>query len=144
MYIEKVNFIKGLEYKKRHRLSQLGDSRVFQSWKVKTLTKKIVFTGGGSAGHVSVNTAIIPEFIKNNWEVTYIGSEKGIEKTIIEKEFPNISYKTVSVGKLRRYVSIENMKDPFRVIKGIFDARRILKQTRPDFIFSKVDLCLYL
>ena len=104
---------------------------------MKTLTKKIVFTGGGSAGHVSVNTAIIPEFIKNNWEVTYIGSEKGIEKTIIEKEFPNISYKTVSVGKLRRYVSIENMKDPFRVIKGIFDARRILKQTRPDFIFSK-------
>ena len=104
---------------------------------MKILTKKIVFTGGGSAGHVSVNTAIIPEFIKNNWEVTYIGSEKGIEKTIIEKEFPNISYKTVSVGKLRRYVSMENIKDPFRVIKGIFDARRILKQTRPDFIFSK-------
>lgn len=107
------------------------------SWKVKILKKKIVFTGGGSAGHVSVNTAIIPEFIKNNWEVTYIGSEKGIEKTIIEKEFPNISYKTISVGKLRRYLSIENIKDPFRVIKGIFDARKILKQTRPDFIFSK-------
>ncbi len=101
------------------------------------MKKKIVFTGGGSAGHVSVNTAIIPEFIKNNWDVTYIGSEKGIEKTIIEKEFPNISYKTVSVGKLRRYISMENIKDPFRVIKGIFDARRILKQTRPDFIFSK-------
>lgn len=106
-------------------------------WKVKTLTKKIVFTGGGSAGHVSVNTAIIPEFIKNDWDITYIGSEKGIEKTIIEKEFPNIRYETVSVGKLRRYLSIENLKDPFRVIKGIFDARRILKKTRPDFIFSK-------
>ena len=104
---------------------------------MKTLTKKIVFTGGGSAGHVSVNTAIIPEFIKQNWEVTYIGSEKGIEKDIIKKEFPNISYKTVSVGKLRRYLSMENIKDPFRVIKGIFDARKILKQTRPDFIFSK-------
>ena len=101
------------------------------------LTKKIVFTGGGSAGHVSVNTAIIPEFLKNNWDVTYIGSEKGIEKTIIEKEFPNIRYKTVAVGKLRRYISIENIKDPFRVIKGIFDARRILKRTKPDFIFSK-------
>src|SRR4051794_14621294 len=109
----------------------------FLSWKVRILTKKIVFTGGGSAGHVSVNTAIIPKFIKNNWDVTYIGSEKGIVKTIIKKEFPNIRYKTVSVGKLRRYVSMENIKDPFRVIKGIFDARRILKQTRPDFIFSK-------
>lgn len=107
------------------------------NWKVKILSKKIVFTGGGSAGHVSVNTAIIPEFIKNNWEVTYIGSEKGIEKTIIEKEFPDLSYKTISVGKLRRYLSVENIKDPFRVIKGIFDARKILKQIRPDFIFSK-------
>lgn len=96
-----------------------------------------MFTGGGSAGHVSVNTAIIPEFLKNNWDVTYIGSEKGIERTIIEKEFPNIHYRTVSVGKLRRYLSIENLKDPFRVIKGIFDARKILKQTRPDFVFSK-------
>jgi UDP-N-acetylglucosamine--N-acetylmuramyl-(pentapeptide) pyrophosphoryl-undecaprenol N-acetylglucosamine transferase len=113
------------------------DIKLFFGWKVKTVTKKIVFTGGGSAGHVSVNTAIIPEFIKNKWDVTYIGSEKGIEKNIIEKEFPNIHYKTVSVGKLRRYLSIENAKDPFRVIKGIFDARRILKQTRPDFIFSK-------
>ena len=57
------------------------------------MKKKIVFTGGGSAGHVSVNTAIIPEFIKNNWDVTYIGSKKGIEKTIIEKEFPDIAIK---------------------------------------------------
>lgn len=104
---------------------------------MKILTKKIVFTGGGSAGHVSVNAAIIPEFMKQKWDVTYIGSEKGIEKSIIEKEFPNIHYQTVSVGKLRRYASLENIKDPFRVIKGIFDARKILKQTRPDFIFSK-------
>ncbi|MFJ7975421.1 undecaprenyldiphospho-muramoylpentapeptide beta-N-acetylglucosaminyltransferase [Peribacillus sp. JNUCC 23] len=101
------------------------------------LKKKIVFTGGGSAGHVSVNTAIIPEFLKNNWEVTYIGSEKGIEREIIEKEFPTVSYQTVSVGKLRRYMSLENLKDPFRVIKGIFDARKILKQIQPEFVFSK-------
>lgn len=112
-------------------------SDFFLSWKVKIVTKKIVFTGGGSAGHVSVNAAMIPEFMKNNWDVTYIGSEKGIERTIIAKEFPNISYQTISVGKLRRYLSIENLKDPFRVIKGIFDARRILKHTKPDFIFSK-------
>ncbi|WP_234396941.1 undecaprenyldiphospho-muramoylpentapeptide beta-N-acetylglucosaminyltransferase [Bacillus massiliglaciei] len=101
------------------------------------LSKKIVFTGGGSAGHVSVNTAIIPEFQKNNWEITYIGSKNGIEKDIIETEFPDISYQTVTVGKLRRYLSKENIKDPFKVIKGIFDARKILKKTKPDFIFSK-------
>lgn len=101
------------------------------------LTKKIVFTGGGSAGHVSVNAAIIPEFLKHQWDVTYIGSNKGIEKNIIEKEFPEIDYETISVGKFRRYLSMENLKDPFRVIKGIFDARKILKKTKPDFIFSK-------
>ncbi|WP_419881068.1 undecaprenyldiphospho-muramoylpentapeptide beta-N-acetylglucosaminyltransferase [Peribacillus sp. B-H-3] len=101
------------------------------------MKKKIVFTGGGSAGHVSVNAAIIPEFIENSWDVTYIGSEQGIEKSIIEKEFPQISYRTVAVGKLRRYLSLQNLKDPFKVIKGIFDARRILKEVRPEFIFSK-------
>ncbi|MFJ7678304.1 undecaprenyldiphospho-muramoylpentapeptide beta-N-acetylglucosaminyltransferase [Peribacillus sp. NPDC097198] len=101
------------------------------------LTKKVVFTGGGSAGHVSVNAAIIPEFLKHEWDVTYIGSKKGIEKDIIEKEFPEIRYETISVGKFRRYLSVENAKDPFRVIKGIFDARKILKRTKPDFIFSK-------
>ncbi|RFU66426.1 undecaprenyldiphospho-muramoylpentapeptide beta-N-acetylglucosaminyltransferase [Peribacillus saganii] len=101
------------------------------------MNKKAVFTGGGSAGHVTVNAALIPEFLKNQWKVTYIGSEKGIEKTIIEKEFPDISYHSISVGKLRRYFSIENIKDPFRVIKGIGQAFRILKRERPDFIFSK-------
>jgi UDP-N-acetylglucosamine--N-acetylmuramyl-(pentapeptide) pyrophosphoryl-undecaprenol N-acetylglucosamine transferase len=101
------------------------------------LKRKAVFTGGGSAGHVSVNTAIIPEFLKHSWEVTYIGSEKGIEKSIIEKEFPEVTYKTVSVGKLRRYLSFENLKDPFKVLKGIFEARRILKTEKPDFVFSK-------
>jgi UDP-N-acetylglucosamine--N-acetylmuramyl-(pentapeptide) pyrophosphoryl-undecaprenol N-acetylglucosamine transferase len=104
---------------------------------VKSLNKKIVFTGGGSAGHVSVNAAIIPEFQKNQYDITYIGSEKGIEKEIISKEFPTIRYEAISVGKLRRYLSIENLKDPFRVLKGIFEARAILKRTKPDFIFSK-------
>lgn len=102
-----------------------------------SLKRKIVFTGGGSAGHVSVNAAIIPEFLKKDWDVTYIGSEKGIEKDIIGKEFPMISYRTISVGKLRRYMSIENLKDPFKVVKGIFDARKILKEIKPDYVFSK-------
>lgn len=101
------------------------------------MKSKVVFTGGGSAGHVIVNAAVIPEFLKNSWEVTYIGSANGIEREIMEKEFPEIAYKAVTVGKLRRYLSSENIKDPFRVVKGIFMARQILKQVRPDFIFSK-------
>lgn len=101
------------------------------------MKNKVVFTGGGSAGHVIVNAAVIPEFLKNSWEVTYIGSANGIEREIIEKEFPEVTYRTVTVGKLRRYFSIENIKDPFRVVKGIFEARKLLKHVRPDFIFSK-------
>ncbi|MDQ7864408.1 glycosyltransferase [Peribacillus frigoritolerans] len=60
------------------------------------MTKKIVFTGGGSAGHVSVNAAIIPEFLKNDWDVTYIGSKKkALKKNIIETEFPEVRYETI-------------------------------------------------
>ncbi|WP_374702533.1 undecaprenyldiphospho-muramoylpentapeptide beta-N-acetylglucosaminyltransferase [Bacillus sp. M6-12] len=101
------------------------------------MRKKAVFTGGGSAGHVTVNAALIPEFLKNQWDVIYIGSRTGIEKTIIEKEFPDIPYHFISVGKLRRYFSLENVKDPFRVMIGVAQAFHILKQECPDFVFSK-------
>ncbi|WP_409301166.1 undecaprenyldiphospho-muramoylpentapeptide beta-N-acetylglucosaminyltransferase [Peribacillus sp. SCS-155] len=101
------------------------------------MKRKVIFTGGGSAGHVSVNSAVIPEFTEHSWHVVYIGSRNGIEKSIIQKEFPDIPYKQVSVGKLRRYMSLENIKDPFKVIKGIFEARKILKQEKPEFVFSK-------
>ncbi len=96
--------------------------------------KKIVFTGGGSAGHVTPNIAII-ESLSNEWDVHYIGSFAGIEKEIIEKN--NITYYGISSGKLRRYMSKENMLDLGRVIKGIWQARRMLKQINPQLVFSK-------
>jgi UDP-N-acetylglucosamine--N-acetylmuramyl-(pentapeptide) pyrophosphoryl-undecaprenol N-acetylglucosamine transferase len=99
--------------------------------------KKIIFTGGGSAGHVTVNLALIPYFLKNEWQVAYIGSNMGIEKKIISNRFPNTHYFCISTGKFRRYFSLKNLSDPFRVVKGVLDAFRILKREEPSIIFSK-------
>lgn len=96
--------------------------------------KKIVFTGGGSAGHVTPNIAIINE-LSSDWDIFYIGSKKGIEKELIQKV--NIPYYGINSGKLRRYIDVENFVDIFRVIKGCFEARGVLKKIKPNLIFSK-------
>ena len=98
--------------------------------------KKILFTGGGSAGHVSVNVALIPEFKKNGYEISYIGSKTGIENEMIRK-IPEVKYYKISSGKLRRYFSWENFIDPFKVLKGIVDSLLVLKKEKPNFVFSK-------
>ena len=98
--------------------------------------KKILFTGGGSAGHVSVNVALIPEFKKNGYEISYIGSKTGIENEMIGK-ISEVKYFKISSGKLRRYFSWENFIDPFKVLKGILDSLLILKKEKPNFVFSK-------
>ncbi len=101
--------------------------------------KKIVLTGGGTAGHVTPNLALIDSLKKNNYDIYYIGrKEKStpiIEKELCEHE--NIKYYGISSGKLRRYLSIENAKDSFRVVKGISDSLKILRKIKPDIIFSK-------
>ena len=97
---------------------------------------KIVFTGGGTAGHISLNLALIPYFIEKEYEVHYIGSKNGMEKEII-KELRDVKYHEISTGKLRRYFSLENFKDPFKVIKGIIESKRIIKKIKPNIVFSK-------
>ncbi len=97
--------------------------------------KRIVFTGGGTAGHVTPNIAIMNELKQEDYEFYYIGSKKGIEKDLMEKE--QVTYYGISSGKLRRYFDMENFKDVFRVIKGCFEARKILKRLRPSLVFSK-------
>lgn len=99
------------------------------------MKKTIVFTGGGSAGHVTPNIAIIDELDKNVWDVQYIGSKNGIEKELIEKI--SIPYHGISSGKLRRYLDFENVKDSFRVLKGCLDARKVLRKLKPALVFSK-------
>lgn len=97
--------------------------------------KKIILTGGGTAGHVIPNIAIIPKLRSMGYEIVYIGSKDGIEKQLIENE--KIKYYGISTGKLRRYFDLKNFKDPFKVIKGIFEASKILKKEKPNVVFSK-------
>ncbi|WP_099157395.1 undecaprenyldiphospho-muramoylpentapeptide beta-N-acetylglucosaminyltransferase [Virgibacillus ndiopensis] len=98
--------------------------------------KRILFTGGGTAGHVIVNLALIPAFQREGWEVDYIGSKNGIERKLIE-QLDNVTYYPISTGKLRRYISKENIKDPFKVVKGTMQAWRIIGKRKPSIIFSK-------
>ncbi|UBH14249.1 undecaprenyldiphospho-muramoylpentapeptide beta-N-acetylglucosaminyltransferase [Macrococcus armenti] len=98
---------------------------------------KIAFTGGGTIGHVAVNMAIIPEAQRENITCIYIGSKNGIEQEVITKQFPDVKYYSISSGKLRRYISVENVKDVFKVQKGVLDALKILKKEKPDLVFSK-------
>ncbi len=97
--------------------------------------KKIVLTGGGSAGHVTPNIALLPALKDAGYEVTYMGSYDGIEKKLIA-DF-DIPYVGVSTGKFRRYLDLKNLTDPFRVIKGFGEARKFLKTYQPDVVFSK-------
>lgn len=97
--------------------------------------KKIVLTGGGTAGHVTPNMALIPELQKQGYEVHYIGSYEGIESKLIADL--GIPYYGISSGKLRRYIDLKNISDPFKVIKGLHQARRLLRKIKPDVVFSK-------
>lgn len=97
--------------------------------------KKIVLTGGGTAGHVTPNIALLPSLREEGYEIFYIGSISGIEKTLVRQQ--KIPYYGISSGKLRRYFDWQNFTDPFRVMQGYFQARALLKKLRPDVIFSK-------
>ncbi|WP_343810817.1 undecaprenyldiphospho-muramoylpentapeptide beta-N-acetylglucosaminyltransferase, partial [Virgibacillus siamensis] len=99
-------------------------------------TKRIMFTGGGTAGHVIVNLALIPIFQKEGWEIDYIGSKSGIERKLIG-QLDGVTYYPIATGKLRRYMSKENFKDPFKVLKGTVQAWRIIGKRKPSVIFSK-------
>ncbi len=97
--------------------------------------KKIVLTGGGSAGHVTPNIALLPSLKEAGYEIAYMGSYDGIEKRLIG-DF-DLPYVGISTGKYRRYLDFKNLTDPFRVIKGFSEARKFLKEYRPDVVFSK-------
>lgn len=97
--------------------------------------KKIVLTGGGTAGHVTPNIALLPFLKEENFDVFYLGSYDGIEKRLME-DF-KVPYYGISTGKFRRYFDLKNFSDPFRVIKGYRQALQILKEIKPDVVFSK-------
>ena len=97
--------------------------------------KRIVLTGGGTAGHVTPNIALMPKLRELGYDIQYIGSYDGIEKKLIEEL--GVPYYGISSGKLRRYFDMKNFTDPFRVVKGFFQAKSQLKKLKPDIIFSK-------
>ena len=97
---------------------------------------KILLTGGGSAGHITVNLALIPLLLQAGWEIIYIGSFSGIESELI-LDIPEVKYYGISTGKLRRYFDRQNFSDLFRVIKGIFEAYTIIRWEKPNVVFSK-------
>ena len=98
--------------------------------------KRIVLTGGGTAGHVSPNQALIPHLLDEGWDIHYIGTKKGIERSLIEP-MQGVTYHAVSSGKLRRYFDWQNFTDPFRVIAGAFQSIGIIGKLKPDVVFSK-------
>lgn len=99
------------------------------------MIKKIVLTGGGTAGHVTPNIALLPHLRNKGYEISYMGSYDGIEKKLIADY--NIPYYGISTGKLRRYFDPKNFTDPFRVVKGFSEAKKLLKEIKPDVVFSK-------
>ena len=97
--------------------------------------KKLLLTGGGTAGHVTPNIAMLPLLREQGYDISYIGSYNGIEKKLITEQ--NVPYYGISTGKLRRYFDLKNLTDPFRVIKGCFEARKLIRTIKPDVVFSK-------
>ena len=97
--------------------------------------KRIILTGGGTAGHVTPNIALLPRLKELGYYIQYIGSYNGMEKGLIEPL--GIPYHGISSGKLRRYFSLQNFTDPFRVLKGFGEAKKLIKELQPDVIFSK-------
>ena len=98
--------------------------------------KKIILTGGGTAGHVTPNLALIPRLKEEGWEIHYIGTADGIERRLIEP-LPGVTYHVVKSGKLRRYFDVKNFTDPFRVIQGAFQSAALVRKIKPNIIFAK-------
>lgn len=100
------------------------------------MNNKILMTGGGSAGHVTLNLALIPLFLEKGWKVVYIGSYGGIERDLIAK-YAQVRYYPIATGKLRRYFSWQNFADLFKIPVGILQAIWIVFKEKPDIVFSK-------
>lgn len=98
--------------------------------------KRIVLTGGGTAGHVTPNMALIPQLQQDGWDVHYIGAENSVEQSLMET-MPNVTFHSVAVGKLRRYFDLKNFSDPFRVIKGVGQSVGLIRKLKPNVVFSK-------
>ncbi|KTC76088.1 undecaprenyldiphospho-muramoylpentapeptide beta-N- acetylglucosaminyltransferase [Legionella birminghamensis] len=99
------------------------------------MSQRIVLTGGGTAGHVTPNLALIEVLKEENWQIDYIGSKNGVEEKMIKAV--NVPFHAISSGKLRRYFSWQNFLDPFLILKGIVQSFCLLKRLQTEVVFSK-------
>ena len=97
--------------------------------------KKIILTGGGTAGHVSPNLALLPHLLEKGYEVHYIGTKDGIEREMMT--LPGVTYHVIHAGKLRRYFDVKNFSDPLNVLLGAGESLGIMRKIKPDALFSK-------
>lgn len=97
--------------------------------------KKILLTGGGTAGHVTPNIALLSRLREAEYDISYVGTYNGIEKQLIQEQ--QIPYYGISSGKLRRYFDLKNFSDPFKVVKGFGQSLRLMRKLKPDIVFSK-------
>lgn len=98
--------------------------------------KSIVLCGGGTAGHVMPNIALLKYLHEHYDKIYYIGSINGIERNIL-KEYKDVTYYPITSVKLIRGINIKNLLIPFKLIKGYNQSKKILKELRPNVIFSK-------
>lgn len=96
--------------------------------------KKIVLTGGGTAGHIYPALAVA-ESLDKDYEIHFIGGN-GMEKEIIEKE-KDITFHGIRTVKLERKLTPKNLLIPIKLIKAIKDAKKVLNEIKPNVIFSK-------
>lgn len=99
------------------------------------MSKRIILTGGGTAGHVTPNIALLPALHALGVEVHYVGQKTGIERQLIEPQ--GIPYHAIPAGKLRRYIDLKNVRDIFLVGGGFMKSLLLLQQLRPQIVFSK-------
>lgn len=97
--------------------------------------KTILLTGGGTGGHVLPNLALLPELKKRFDKIYYIGSD-GLEKTLL-LSYPEIEYHEITTVKLQRKFTFKNFSIPFKLLRSVSQAKKILKKLRPSVIFSK-------
>lgn len=95
-----------------------------------------MLTGGGTAGHVMPHIAMLQTYTDAGFKLAYIGSD-GIEKSLIENQAEAISFYQIQVGKLRRYLSFQNVTDIFRILVGFLQSLRLLSKLKPVLVFSK-------
>lgn len=98
--------------------------------------KTIVFTGGGTGGHIYPGLAIAESFTqKYDCKVIWLGNKEGMDKSIVEQA--GLEFFGISSGKFRRAINFKNLTDIFKIIRGYFEAKKLLKKIKPDLVFSK-------